>query len=189
MLKKVKDLSYNGIKKFVRWYKGREIAEQLSSFGTVGKDVSLFAKGIFKGSENIFIGNRVLLSENLQFLTTKARIYIGNGVMIGAYTSIITGNHRTDLVGKYMIDVDETVEKKTENDEDVVIEDDVWIGVYSIILKGVRIGTGSVIAAGAVVTKDVPPYSIYLSKDRIIPRFSAEDAVLHKRLIGECYGK
>jgi len=42
----------------------------------------------------------------------------------------------------------------------VVIEDDVWIGCRAIILKGVRIGRGSIIAAGAVVTKDVPPYTV-----------------------------
>lgn len=42
----------------------------------------------------------------------------------------------------------------------IVIEDKVWIGARAIIMKGVRIGCGSVIAAGAVVTKDVPPYSI-----------------------------
>lgn len=42
----------------------------------------------------------------------------------------------------------------------VVIEDDVWIGARAIILKGVRIGRGSVIAAGAVVTKDVPPFTV-----------------------------
>ncbi len=42
----------------------------------------------------------------------------------------------------------------------VVIEDDVWIGTRAIILPGVRVGAGSIIGAGAVVTKSVPPYSI-----------------------------
>ena len=43
---------------------------------------------------------------------------------------------------------------------DIIIDDDVWIGYRSIILSGVHIGQGAVIAAGAVVTKDVPPYTI-----------------------------
>jgi acetyltransferase-like isoleucine patch superfamily enzyme len=42
----------------------------------------------------------------------------------------------------------------------VIIEDDVWIGTHSVILPGIHIGHGSVIAAGAVVTKDVPPLSV-----------------------------
>ena len=45
-------------------------------------------------------------------------------------------------------------------DQPVVIEDDVWVGANVTILKGVTIGHGSVVAAGAVVTKSCPPYSI-----------------------------
>ena len=44
--------------------------------------------------------------------------------------------------------------------EDVVIEDDVWIGSRCVILGNVRVGRGSVIGAGSVVTKDIPPFSI-----------------------------
>lgn len=50
--------------------------------------------------------------------------------------------------------------KPTFATKPVVIEDDVWIGARAIILKGVRIGRGSVIAAGSVVVKDIPPYSL-----------------------------
>ncbi|WP_262230549.1 DapH/DapD/GlmU-related protein [Stenotrophomonas maltophilia] len=46
------------------------------------------------------------------------------------------------------------------SDSRLVIEDDVWVGFGAIVLSGVRIGRGSIIAAGAVVTKDVEPYSI-----------------------------
>lgn len=188
-MKKIKDFIYRKIKTIVKWYRGREITEQCSKFGKVGKNTTMMSMGIYKGSENIYIGDNVLLADKLQLLSTKAKIIIGNGVIVGPFASIITGNHRVDLVGKYMIDVDEEVEKKSSDDQDVIIEDDVWIGSYSIILKGVTVGTGSVIAAGAVVTKDVPPYSIYLSKDRIVPRFSPENEELHKKLIEERYGK
>jgi virginiamycin A acetyltransferase len=43
---------------------------------------------------------------------------------------------------------------------EVIIEDDVWLGTRSIILSGIRIGKGSIIAAGALVNRDIPPYSI-----------------------------
>ena len=52
------------------------------------------------------------------------------------------------------------VSERLKDDEDVVIENDVWIGMNAMILKGVHIGEGSVIGAGAIVTKDIPPYSI-----------------------------
>lgn len=184
-MRTVKDLFYAFLKRIVHWYRGREITEQLSHFGAVGKEVTMQTKGIYKGCENIYLGDRVALCEELQFLTTRARIIIGNDVIVSSYTSIITGNHRTDLLGKHIIDIDESTEKRPEDDQDVIIEDDVWIGTHCIILKGVRIGTGSIIAAGAVVTKDVPPYSIYINSQKILPRFSLEETTEHERLIKE----
>ncbi|MBE5959640.1 MAG: CatB-related O-acetyltransferase [Lachnospiraceae bacterium] len=58
----------------------------------------------------------------------------------------------------------------------IIIEDDVWIGFGVIILSGVRIGKGSVIAAGSIVTKDVPPYSIWIGNSVKKKRFS--DAII-----------
>lgn len=184
----IKNSIYKAIKRISSWYKGRVVSEQLSSFAKCGKNVTLLYGGVFNDARNIYIGDHVMLLDHLQFLTTKAKIVIGNGVIVAAYSSIVTGNHRTDLIGKYMIDVDEFTEKKPTDDADVVIEDDVWIGTRAIILKGVHIGTGSVIAAGAVVTKNVPPYSIYISKDKILHRFSPDDERKHKELIEEKYG-
>ncbi len=69
----------------------------------------------------------------------------------------VGGNHNTSVVGKFMYDVHE---KRPEDDQDIILEDDVWIGSGVIILKGVRIGRGSIIAAGALVNKDIPPYAI-----------------------------
>lgn len=182
-MKSIKDIFFRLIRKIVKWYQGRIITEILNSFGHIGSNVSMQTPGIYKGCENIFVGDNVALCEELQLLTTRAKIYIGNGVIISSYTSIITGNHRTDLVGKYFRDVNEDVDKKIDDDQDVIIEDDVWIGTHAIILKGVRIGTGSVIAAGAVVTKDVPPYSIYINSQKIYPRFTNEQIQEHERLI------
>lgn len=50
--------------------------------------------------------------------------------------------------------------QEAQSKGDIVVHDDVWIGFRAVILSGVEIGQGAVIAAGAVVTKDVPPYSI-----------------------------
>lgn len=177
------------LQKVVNWYRGREIDQQIRSFGSVGCNFQMHSIGIFKGSKNVYIGDNVIFSDHVQLLTTNAKITFGNGCMIGAYTTMITGNHRTDLVGKYMIDIDEKTEKLPDNDADIRIEDDVWMGVNVIILKGVTVGTGSVIAAGAIVTRDVPPYSIYISRNKIIPRFSPENERLHKQMIEERYGK
>jgi acetyltransferase-like isoleucine patch superfamily enzyme len=83
----------------------------------------------------------------------EGKIIIGNGVQIGPETVILAGGHtyeRKDipfLQQPYFF-------------SSVVIGDDVWIGTKVIILPGVNIGDGAVVGAGAVVTKDVDPYTV-----------------------------
>ena len=119
---------------------------------TVGKNSNLTYK-------NISVGDNVSIGRNAEFLCTRANIIIGDHVMFGPHVFMITGGHRTDITDKYMDQIGND-SKRPEDDRDIIIEGDNWIGANSIILKGVRIGKGSVVAAGALVTKDVPPYSI-----------------------------
>ncbi len=79
---------------------------------------------------------------------------IGKQVMMGEDVTIITRNHRFDRTDIPMM------EQGFSDEKPVVIGDDVWIGDKVLILPGVKIGNGCIIAAGAVVTKDVPEYSI-----------------------------
>lgn len=155
---------------------------QKSKFAKCGKNVNIGKGCSFYGAENIIVGDDVYIGPKAMFLSTEAKIIMGKKIMFGPEVAIATGNHRTDLLGRYMFDI-KVEEKLSENDEDVIIEDDVWIGMRAIILKGVTIGEGSVVGAGAVVTKNIPPYSIYLSPDRIIPRFGEEEIKEHKRMI------
>ena len=79
---------------------------------------------------------------------------IGSHVMMGAGVTVITHNHAFDRTDIPMM------EQGFEEERPVVIGNDVWIGDRVIILPGVHVGDGSILAAGAVVTKDVPPYAI-----------------------------
>lgn len=134
--------------------------------------------------ENIYLGNNISIGSNAMLMSSKAKIIIRDNVMLGPNVSIITGNHRTDLIGKYMIDVKEN-EKLRNNDEDVIISEDVWIGANSVILKGVSIGKGSIIAAGSVVSKSIEPYSIVggVPAKIIKYRFSKEQIVEHEKIL------
>lgn len=59
-----------------------------------------------------------------------------------------------------------------KRNENIIVEDDVWIGMEALILSGVKIGRGSIIGARAIVTKDVPPYSIFIGNRVLKRRFS-----------------
>ncbi|MBR2022007.1 MAG: CatB-related O-acetyltransferase [Clostridia bacterium] len=136
------------------------------------------------GSKNVFLGNNVSIGEDARFMCTRARIIMGDNIMFGPGVTCITGGHRMDVVGKPMISVTNE-EKRPEDDRDIVLEGDNWIGANVTILRGVTVGEGSVIAAGAVVTKDVPPYSIVggVPAKVIKMRFSEEELAEHKRLL------
>lgn len=108
---------------------------------------------------NISVGNDVSLGLRPTLIAAVSKIVIGNKVMFGPEVVIRGGNHTTTFVGRFMCDVTEA-EKRPEDDQGVIIQDDVWVGTRAIILHGVIIGRGAIVAAGAVVTKRVPPYAI-----------------------------
>lgn len=140
-----------------------------------------------KGLYNLSIGDDTSIPKGSTFYCTEAPLTIGRKVIFGPNPTIMTGNHRIDIIGKFMIDVT-TSEKLPENDAPVVIEDDVWCGAHVTILKGVTIGHGSVVAAGAVVTQSFPPYSIIggVPARLIKMRFSEAQAKENDRIL---YGK
>ena len=121
-----------------------------------GRRVYLDPRGIYS-CETISVGNDVFIAPGAFFSATVSGIVIGNKVMMGPGVTILGGDHNTSVVGKPMYDV---TDKRPEDDTKVLIEDDVWIGARATLLKGVRISRGSIVAAGAVVTKSFPPYSI-----------------------------
>lgn len=153
---------------------------KLMLFGVCGKNV-VIAKGSSFTYRNVYIGDNVFIGGNAMFMCTRAKIILGNNIMFGPHVFIITGGHRMDIVGRYMTSIRDN-EKRPEDDRDVIIQDDVWVGANSIILRGVTIGEGSVVAAGSVVTKDVIPYSVVGgSPAKILKmRFTEEEIIKHK---------
>jgi maltose O-acetyltransferase len=108
---------------------------------------------------SIHVGDDVFLGPGARLSAPLSTITIGNKVMFGPDVMLMGGNHNVALVGRFMADIGEN-EKRPEDDLGVTIQDDVWIGARATVLHGVTIGRGAIVAAGAVVTKDVPPYAV-----------------------------
>lgn len=98
------------------------------------------------------IGDNAFIGPNC-FYHSAGGIYIGKNVGLAAYTKILTSVHR-----------EETLEKPISFSEivfnEVVIEDNVHVGIGTVILPGVTIGEGAQIGAGAVVSRDIPKYAV-----------------------------
>ena len=137
-----------------------------------------------KGVRNLSVGDGTSIPKGATLYCTDAPLTIGRKVIFGPRPTIVTGDHRTNLIGKYIIDVT-TEEKLPENDLPVVIEDDVWCGANVTILKGVTIGRGSIVAAGAVVTQSFPPYSVVggVPAKLLKMRFTPEEIVEHEKML------
>ncbi len=108
---------------------------------------------------HVHLADHVYIGEDCLLQCTRAHIYIGDHVMFSPGVSVMCGGHRTDVRGTYMTDITES-EKTGREDADIVFGGDNWVGRNAIILKGVTVGRGAIVSAGAVVTKDVPEYSI-----------------------------
>lgn len=111
------------------------------------------------------------------FLNEKERLTIGNFCSIaGEVAFILGGEHSKKTISTFPFysHVFEKQGAKTPTKGPICVEDDVWIGHRATILSGVTIGKGSIIGAGSVVSKDVPPYAIYGGNRVIGYRFSNE---------------
>lgn len=112
-----------------------------------------FMPGVKIGSPFLVeIGSCVGINHHVE-LGGQYELSIGNYVMIGPYSQILTANHKFDNL---------QIPMKLQGIDGgpIVIEDDVWIGAFVVILPNVRIGKGSIIGAHSVVTHDVESYSI-----------------------------
>lgn len=114
-----------------------------------GAEVNIEKDAIF--SQKVTLGDFSGIGINAKIY---GECHIGAFVMMGTDVTVITRNHRFDRTDVPMM------KQGFEDEKPVYIGDDVWIGDRVIILPGVHIGNGCIIAAGSVVTKDVAPYTV-----------------------------
>ncbi len=138
---------------------------------------------VIAGAKNITMHKHSSIGPGSTIYTTGAKLIIKQHVITGPNLTIITGDHKY-IVGRWLDEIGGK-DKDPENDQDVIIEEDVWIGANVTILKGVIIGRSSIIAAGAVVTKDIPPFSIAggVPAKAIRMKWNQEDIELHNNFI------
>lgn len=122
---------------------------------TIGRTTKLHPTVLLREAERIRIGEHGLINHNgvLQAGKKHAWIRIGDYVHCGPGVMMFASNHSFD-------DPDVPSILQDYYDGDITIQNDVWVGAGSIILPGVTIGTGAVVAAGSVVNRDVPPYAV-----------------------------
>lgn len=118
---------------------------------TLGKRCYIAGFSFFSSGRKISIGNRTYIGRNCSL---SCHLDIGDDVLIASYVSFVGGDHKIDRINVPM--------KDSGRDEikPIKIESNVWVGHGAIIMHGVTLKSGCVVAAGAVVTRDVPSNAI-----------------------------
>ena len=146
------------------WTRRGELLKAI--LGSVGERPVLFSPFHAGFGSNVHIGDDFFGNVNLTFVD-DVEIRIGDGVMIAPSVTLTTTGH--PVHPEQRVDF-------TRFSEPIFIEDRVWIGSNAVVLPGVRIGYGSVIGAGSVVTRDVPPMSVAVgSPARVIRTITDAD--------------
>jgi acetyltransferase-like isoleucine patch superfamily enzyme len=147
---------------------------------TLGRTVHIGLGTILWAPNRLDVGDDVYVGKGC---TIECDGSIGSGVLIGNRVGLV-GRHDHDFraLGTTIRRAPWVGEPAGPDSGRVVIEDDVWIGYGAIVLSGVTVQRGAVVAAGAVVTRDVPPYAIVAGNPAraVGQRFDEDEQVLHE---------
>jgi acetyltransferase-like isoleucine patch superfamily enzyme len=161
---------YRALRRMVTWCKQKR-------YGLKHVHPTVFISGRSRISNDLVAAEEVFIGDGCRICP---RVKLGRYVMFGPQVTITGSDHRFDVPGAPMIfsgrpSLDETM-----------IGHDVWIGHGALVMAGVKIGRGSVIAAHAVVTKDIPAYQIHggIPAKKIRDRFSSvEERAQHDAML------
>jgi acetyltransferase-like isoleucine patch superfamily enzyme len=136
---------------------------------TIGRYAMIRPSGYY--GREVGIGLKIGDNSNIGpycYVGCSGGIEIGNDVLMGPRVTIIAENHNFSRV-------DIEIKKQGVNRQKIIIENDCWLGTGATILAGVKISKGAIVGAGAVVTKDVPPYSIVAGVPAQVVKYRKED--------------
>ena len=113
-------------------------------------DYRIHARASVRNAQNIYLGNNVRITMDCCIWADEhSKIIFGDNVLVGPGVKMFCSNHGTKLG-----DIPMVYQQRSE--KNITIGDDVWIGANSVLVSGVKIGNGAIVAAGSVVTKDIP---------------------------------
>ncbi len=174
--------------------------DPLTKFPLNGIDSLCFLKNILS-APNIIVGDYTYYDDFETVENFKKNVkyhfdFTGDKLIIGKFCQIASGvefimnggNHLVDAVSTFPFSIfgngwESTMEGKTfPNKGNTEIGNDVWIGYRSLIMPGIRIGDGAIIATASVVTKDIPPYSISGGNPAQLIRMRFDEKTIEKLL-------
>ena len=122
-------------------------------YGWIERDVMIWSSADDGADPQLTIGKRTFIGQHT-VIGVFQPVSIGSYSMIGAYCYLISANHRYERR-------DIPMGEQGFSGAPIVLEEDVWLGTHVVVLPGVTIGKGAIVAAGSIVNKSIPPYEIW----------------------------
>lgn len=148
----------------------------------VAEDAIIFNPG------NLFIYDEGSIKEDSVILNARSKFIIKKKSHAAMGLRVFPGNHMR-IPGKWYTEVTDADKDKLdirkEYDQDVIVEEDVWIGAYVTLLNGVHIGRGCIVGSGSVVRGSTPPYSIIVGNPAKVVGFvfTPEEIIEHEKAL------
>lgn len=151
-----------------------------TKLGYFGKNATLGIPADLKNPQNIYLYDHARIGRRSTIMTMGNSRFImkrESGAAEGLI--VITSNHK-QRIGSF---------RTGGNDDniyrDIIVEEDVWIGINVTLLSGAHIGRGAIIGAGSIVTKEIPPYAVAVGNPARVIKFkwSIDDILKHEKLL------
>lgn len=157
-----------------------------NSLGYLDKTAVFKLPDVCSCPQKIFLYENTNVYEHARFIISpkgdEGRFIMKRNSGSAQGLTVITGNHHREI-GVLFKDL--AAKRKDDDDKDVVVEEDVWIGANVTLLAGVKLGRGSTIAAGSVCVKSVPPYAIVIGNPATVVGFNytPDEIAKHESLL------
>lgn len=167
------------INRVIRWFRINPYPPK--SFGKFGKGCKIGDKCVLV-PKNMYLDDYVVIQNLVNFISSEGKIKIGKYSVISSACVIIPGTHLASVGIPFYY---QAMHHFGDEHFSIEIEEDCWVGASSTLLSKCKLGRGSVVAAGSVVTKEFPPYAVIAGVPAKIigVKFSKEDILKHERAI------
>ena len=159
--------------------------DRLSEYGYMAKDAHLAPDVMLFSKKNLYLYENTSIPEGALILNPRSKFIMKRGSFSSYNLCVCPGNHMP-IVGMWKHDVTDEMkdqfDKEGKFDRDIIVEEDVWIGINVTLLNGAHIGRGCIVGAGCVISGEWPPYMVIAGNPaRIVkPVFPLDDIIRHE---------
>ena len=159
--------------------------DRRAEYGLMDKTAYLAPDTILFNKKNLYMEEHTSIPGGAMILNPRSKFVMKRGSFSSYNLCVCPGNHAS-LIGKFKHDVTDAMKDELfpdgRYDKDIVVEEDVWMGINVTLLNGAHIGRGAIIGAGCVVTGEIPPYAIAVGNPCQVKRFlfTPEEIIKHE---------